>query len=56
MKKTHCWDYCCGGENGGTKETSGDMESMRKNQNNAVSEAQEILSNWPGKYKNVQLI
>lgn len=56
MKKTHCWDYCCGGENGGTKETSGDMESMRKKQNNAVSEAQEILSNWPGKYKNVQLI
>lgn len=56
MKKTHCWDYCCGVENGGTKETSGDMESMRKNQNNAVSEAQEILSNWPGKYKNVQLI
>lgn len=32
------------------------MESMRKNQNNAVSEAQEILSNWSGKYKNVQLI
>lgn len=41
------------------KETERELrreDGWEKNQKDAISEAQEILGNWSGKYKNVQLI
>lgn len=57
MKKNIVWDFCCGGEDGGTKEKEQRHEDVwGKKQKDAVSDAKEILGNWSGKNKNVQLI
>lgn len=65
-KKKSNWDYCWGGgwRNGRRGEEEQQISYLvtppedvqEKNQKDAASEAQEILGNWSGKYKNVQLI